>query len=96
VGVELAEELRELVATGDARGAPEVDDDRPAAQRREVERDAVERRAGYRRCGLVDGGTSIGRAVTRAPGDVDERPDADGREDSDRESDKDRTTRRGV
>jgi hypothetical protein len=96
VRVELAEELWELVATRDARGTPKVDDDRPAAQRREVERDAVERRAGDVRRWLVDRGTSIGRAVTRSPGDVDERPDADRREDSDRESDEDRTTRRDV
>jgi hypothetical protein len=96
VRVEFAEELRELVPTRDARGTPEIDDDRPAAQRREVERDAVERRAGDPRRWLVDRGPSIGRLPVPSPDDVDERPDAEGREDRDGKRDEDRTTRRDV
>ena len=53
---ELRGEQRELVAARHARRAPEVDDDRPAAEGGEVERRAVERGADDGRRGLADHG----------------------------------------
>ena len=78
---QLREELRELVTAWDARGTPEVDDDRPAAERGQVERGAVERRADDRRRGLPDDGL---RPATRR---ADEQHDGDQRHgrDGDRE-----------
>ena len=53
--VELGPQERELVAAGDAARAPEVDDDRPAPERRQVERLPVERRPDDRRRRLAAG-----------------------------------------
>jgi len=91
--LELAQELGELVAARDARGTPEVDDDRSTAKRREIEGRPVERRPGDRRCRSVDLGVLVPLVAAAA---VDEQPDADGREDRDGESNEDRATRRDV
>ncbi len=86
---ELRLEQRELVATRDARRAPEVDDDRPAGVRGEIEGRAVEGRPDDR------GRRLPGRDPRAVVADADEQVHADGRGDGDGKGDDDRATRRG-
>jgi hypothetical protein len=87
VFVQLGEEERELVAAGRTARAPEVDDDRPAPERRQVERLPVERRpidgrgrlaSGEKRC---LGGTGRGDQLREL--DEGDRRDERGREPDD-------------
>src|SRR5207342_882795 len=64
------DEQRELLATWDAPRGPEVDDDRPSAQRGEIEGPAVEGRPGQSRGRIAGFGRSTRRSA-RATADPD-------------------------
>ena len=81
-------EERELIAAGGAAGAPEVDDHRPAAQRRQRERRAVQRRSGDR----GDRFAANDRQPVSCAGSIDRRAELDqrdGRNGGEHEPDKD-------
>jgi hypothetical protein len=91
VGGELLLEERKFLATGDARLAPEVDDDRVAAQIGQIEGRAVEGRPGDVRSGLPPCWLIASAAST----ELDERDNRDRCRDGDGQCEKDWTTRRG-